>query len=117
MLMGIVGILIAAAIAALNIEFIFDLFQEVLGIVAGSLAGIFILGIFTKRANSYGILIGIVTSIVVVSIVKNNTDISLYLYGAISVVTCVIVGYITSILTPRVNKDLEGLTYLTLKKK
>jgi SSS family transporter len=117
MLMGIAGILIAAGIAALNIEFIFDLFQEVLGIVAGSLAGVFILGIFTKRANSYGVLMGIIISVLVVSIVKNNTDISLYLYGAISVVTCVMVGYITSILIPQVKKDLEGFTYLTLKKK
>ena len=116
MLMGIVGILIAAAIAALNIEFIFDLFQEVLGIVAGSLAGIFILGIFTKRANSYGVVLGIITSILVVSIVKNSTDISLYLYGAISVVTCVIVGYITSLVMPKGKKDLDGLTYATLKK-
>jgi SSS family transporter len=116
MLMGILGILIAAAIAALNIEFIFDLFQEVLGIVAGSLAGVFILGIFTKRANSYGVLMGIITSIIVVSIVKNRTDISLYLYGAISVVTCVIVGYLASILTPKAKKDLEGLTYLTLRR-
>ena len=116
MLMGIVGILIAAAIAALNIEYIFDLFQEVLGIVAGSLAGVFILGIFTKRANSYGVLMGMVTSVLVIFIVKNNTEISLYLYGAISVVTCVIVGYITSILTPRIERNLTGLTYLTLRK-
>jgi Na+/proline symporter len=116
MLMGIFGILIAAAIAALNIEFIFDLFQEVLGIVAGSLAGGFILGIFTKRANSYGVLLGIITSIIAVSIVKNSTDISLYVYGAISVATCVIVGYVVSILTPKTKKDLEGLTYLTLRR-
>ena len=117
MLMGIFGTVIAVAIAALNIEFIFDLFQEVLGIVAGSLAGVFILGIFTKRANSYGVLMGIIMSILVVFIIKNSTDISLYMYGAISVVTCVVVGYITSLLTPRVKKDLTGLTYLTLRKK
>lgn len=115
-LMGIFGIVIAAAIAALHIEFIFDLFQEVLGIVAGTLAGIFILGIFTKRANSYGAFTGVIVSIVVVAIVKNSTAVSLYLYGAISVVTCVVVGYIASFLTPHVKSDLEGLTYLTLKK-
>ena len=114
--MGILGIAIAMAIAALNIEFIFDLFQEILGIVAGSLAGVFILGIFTKKANPYGVLIDIISSILVILIVKNNTSISLYLYGAISVVTCVIAGYVGSILTPGTKNDLEGLTYLTLKK-
>src|SRR5690606_7696830 len=76
-LMGMLGMTIAAAIAMLNIEFIFDLFQEVLGIVAGSLAGVFILGIFTKRANSYGALMGIIISVFVVFIMKNNTGISL----------------------------------------
>lgn len=117
MLMGILGTIIAVAIAALNIEFIFDLFQEVLGIIAGSLAGVFVLGIFTKRANPYGVLVGIVTSILAVFIIKSSTDISLYLYGAVSVITCVTAGYITSILTPHVKNDLTGLTYLTLRKR
>jgi SSS family transporter len=115
-LMGMLGMAIAAAIAILNIEFIFDLFQEVLGIVAGSLAGVFILGIFTKRANSYGVFMGIIVSVFVVFIMKSRTGISLYLYGAISVVTCVVVGYITSTLFPKGKKNLQGLTYWTLKK-
>jgi SSS family transporter len=115
MLMGIIGIAIAAAIAALNIEFIFDLFQEVLGIVAGSLAGVFILGIFTKNANAFGVITGVIASVILAFIVRTNTNISLYLYGAISVGTCVVVGYITSTLMPHEKKDLAGLTYLTLK--
>ena len=71
----------------------------------------------TMLMGIVGVFLGIITSILVVTIVKNNTDISLYLYGAISVITCVIVGYITSIVIPKEKKDLEGLTYLTLKKK
>ena len=115
-LMGMLGITIAMIIAALNVQFIFDLFQEILGIVAGSLAGVFILGIFTKRANPTGAIGGVITGVFVVSAIRNSTDISLYLYGAISVITCVGVGYFISILTPPMEKDLEGLTYLTLNK-
>lgn len=115
-LMGVFAIAIAAAIAALDIEFIFDLFQEVLGIVAGSLAGVFILGIFTKKANAFGVITGVVASALVAFLVRTNTSISLYLYGAISVVTCVVVGYMISRLVPQPKKNLNGLTYLTLKK-
>lgn len=115
--MGILGIVIAASIAALNIEFVFDLFQEVLGIVAGSLAGVFILGIFTKRGNAYGVIMGMITAVVVVFLVKGKTNISVYLYGAISVVTCVAVGYLFSLIVPQSNKDIDGLTYFSLNRK
>jgi len=102
-------------IAVLHIEFIFDLFQEILGIIGGTLAGVFILGIFTKRANSQGVIWGIIIGVLVVLMTKTYTDISVYLYGAISVMTTVIMGQLISLFTPQ-KKNLSGLTYLTLDK-
>src|SRR5690606_15051149 len=51
---GVFGTVSAMFIALLDVQFIFNLFQEVLGVLGGSLAGVFILGIFTKRANTIG---------------------------------------------------------------
>lgn len=110
---GVFGITSAMITAALHVEFIFNFFQEVLGIFGGSLAGVFILGIFIKRANGPGALAGFLAGVLVVWLVRQQTDISVYLYAAISVTTCVLVGYAASLLFPA-KKDVAGLTYATV---
>jgi len=112
---GIFGVASAMLIAALDIEFIFDLFQEVLGIMGGTLAGVFVLGIFTKRANAHGVVWGIIIGVLTVWFTRTYTDISVYLYGAISVLTTVMVGYVVSLFAPQ-KKNLKNLTYFTLNK-
>lgn len=97
---GIFGTGSAMIIAFLDVKFIFDLFQEVLGILGGSLAGVFVLGIFTKRANAPGVMTGLFIGALAVWLVKYYTDISVYLYGAISVLACVASGYLVSLLVP-----------------
>ncbi len=95
---GVFGTVSAMFIALLDVQFIFDLFQEVLGVLGGSLAGVFILGIFTKRANTVGAISGLIIGVLAVWLTKSYTDISVYLYGAISVVSCVIGGYLFSLI-------------------
>ena len=112
---GVFGISSAMIIAALDVQFIFNLFQEVLGIFGGSLAGVFMLGIFTSRANRYGAVAGFVVGVVLVLLAKEFTSISVYLYAAISIVGCFITGYLTSLVRPS-TKDVTGLTYATLAK-
>lgn len=113
---GVFGVASAMLVAALNVQFIFDLFQQVLGIVGGTLAGVFILGIFTSRANARGVIWGIAFGFTSVWLTKSYTDLSIYLYGAISVVTTVLMGYLVSLLSSH-KKNLSGLTYSTLDKK
>ncbi|MEX2235725.1 MAG: sodium/solute symporter [Cyclobacteriaceae bacterium] len=107
------GIASAMLTAWLNIEFIFNYFQEVLGIFGGSLAGVFILGIFIKRSNSFGAVIGLLAGVVTVLLIKQIANIHPYLYGAISICTCVLIGYFASLFFPP-KKELKGLTYATL---
>jgi len=113
---GFIGIGSAMLVVILNVQFIFDLFQEILGILGGALAGVFILGIFTKRANARGVMYGLISGVIMVWLAKTYTDISVYLYGAISVMTTVLVGFVMS-MTGKQTKELQGLTYSTLDKK
>ncbi|OJY91334.1 MAG: hypothetical protein BGP14_16045 [Sphingobacteriales bacterium 44-15] len=112
---GLFGTISAMLIVALNVRFAFDLFQEVLGILGGSLAGVFILGIFTKRSNAPGVIMGLIGGVVAVWWVKTNTSVSVYLYGAISIIACIMVGFLSSLFFPKTNNG-KGLSYASMKK-
>ncbi|NND08401.1 MAG: sodium/solute symporter, partial [Saprospiraceae bacterium] len=95
-LMGIFGTITAMWIAVSSVGFIFDFFQEILGMIGGSLAGVFALAVFFKRANAWGAVAGTIGGAMVTLIAKNTTDINGYLYGAVGVVSCVLIGLIVS---------------------
>ena len=88
---------------------------ELLALLGGSLAGIFYLGMFTTRTGKRGVITGFVASLGVLYFCKFHTGMSFFLYGAMGVVSCVVVGYIASFVHSAEARDLEGLTIHTLK--
>ncbi|MGX5819298.1 sodium:solute symporter family transporter [Chitinophaga lutea] len=113
---GVFGTVTALLIVLLDVQFMFDLFQEVLGILGGSLAGAFMLGIFTRKANTPGVFAGVFAGVALVFAAKFFSSISVYLYGAISVVGCVIVGYLVSLATGGAEKNTDGWNYRSLRR-
>lgn len=113
-LAGIFGTSTALLIASLEITSLWDLFVEVLGILTGSLSGLFALGIFTRRATGTGGLIGAAASIVAVVAVRQLTDLHFFLYAAVAVATCLAVGYVASLLLGSSSRPLQGLTIYTM---
>jgi len=114
-IVGFFGTCSAMFIAATHVDFIFNYFQELLGMFGGSLAGIFVLAIFTRKANATGAIVGILGGALVTWVVKYNTDITVYLYGAVGVLSSVLIGYVISLLFPGKGK-VKGYTYDTLIK-
>lgn len=96
---GVFGIISAMLIAFLKIELIFNLFQEIVGILCGALSGTFILGVLTKKANSTGVITGMIVGTLAVIFTKYFTNINVFLYGAISLLTTVLIGYLISLYT------------------
>ncbi len=113
---GVIGC--GAGLLLLTFDIRLIIFQLIafLGLIAGGLTGVFILGIFTQRANSIGVLCGAGAGFVGPFLVKNYTDLNIFLYAPIGVLSCVTIGYIVSILTPFANKDVEGLSIQTLNR-
>ena len=97
LIIGIIGTLFAIMMATMDVKSLWDEFQKVLGLVIGSLGGVFLLGIFTKRANSLGVLIGIVVSIMVQVYVGITEPVHILVYSATGVVSCFLVGYLASL--------------------
>ncbi len=115
--LGVFGTVAALVLVNTNLSSIWDLYLTILGILLGASAGVFTLGIFTRRANSAGVLIGAIASFVAVYYVKNHTHLHFFLYQVVGVVTCVVVGYIASLLIRSKKKSLDGLTVYTISQR
>ena len=106
----------ALMMAAYNIQSLWDLFLKIIGLLGSGLAGLFVLGIFTRRANALGALVGVAVSTTMLFYVQNYTTVHFFLYSGVGFMTCIVVGYLVSLLSPVRGKDLTGLTIYTLGK-
>lgn len=88
----------ALLLVAYPIKSLWDLFLILLGLLGSTLAGVFVLGIFTHRANSLGAVIGIICSVLALVYVKEYTQVHFFLYGAVGIITCAGMGYLGSFL-------------------
>jgi SSS family solute:Na+ symporter len=108
---GIIGTAIACLMAAFPVKSIFFFFQEVIGLFGSALAGIFILGIFIKKANWKGTLTGAVLSVLVLIFLKYGTDINFFIYPLITMPVCVVGGYLFSLLLPTNQGNVDDFVY------
>ncbi len=92
LLIGLLGILVALFMAEFEIKSLWDVFQRVLGLIIGSMSGLFILGVFFKKTNSNAAILGFTGSLITQIYISNYTNIHLLLYTASGMLTCILVG-------------------------
>ena len=108
---GLVGIGIAIFLSRLNIHSLLDLTIELFGLLGGSLAGAYTLGMFTRRSNWQGVAIGIASASVITFVCWIFALVHPYFYLAIAIVMSIVVGYAASFLFPPPPAEkLAGLT-------
>jgi hypothetical protein len=115
---GAIGTSIALVLATWEIRSLYTFFLMVLGLFTGGLAGLFVLGIFTRRANAWGSLVGAAVSAAVMAVARWRPQwvpVHELLYGVLSLVICVGVGYVASLVIPAAVKSLAGLTVFTVR--
>jgi SSS family solute:Na+ symporter len=110
---GVAGTASALLLASMDIQSVFLFFQKALGLVSSALAGVFILGIFTRRANAAGALAGAASCVAVLYLAETQTDWVFYWHSVLGILTCVSVGYVASLLTPQLSRDTSGLCWWT----
>ena len=96
LIIGLLSLAFACMMATWNIDSLWDEFNKILGLVLGSMGGLFFLGMVTKRANATGALIGMAVSVLVQFIVAKYTPVYLLLYTTVGFITCFVVGYLAS---------------------
>ena len=100
---GILAIIVSMVLANGEIKSAYEWFNSFMGLVLGVLAGIFVLGVFSKKANKCGAYAGLITSSIVVIILKySNSWVSSWAYSLISIVISLVIGYVISLLTNKV---------------
>ena len=109
-ILGLVAVVTACLLVTFDIRSLWFLFQKCLGLVSSGLVGVFILGVFTRRASAAGVLIGAAASTAALILVTWFSPLHFYLYAVIGITTCVVVGYLASLLFPAAARDLTGLT-------
>jgi SSS family transporter len=112
---GTLGTVLALLFANADIKSLWEAFISVLGLFGGSMCGVFLLGMFTKRVGGISAFIGAVSSAAILSIVGRYTKVSLVLYATVGITACVLVGYLLSFIIQEQKKDLSGLTLYTSK--
>lgn len=114
---GGLAIGIALLMASMDIKSLWETFVQLFALVGGGFPGIFALGMMTRRANSPGVWIGLLASIGVTAAVKAYSDLNVFLYISIAVGSCIGVGYVASLFFPPPDRNLDGLTVHTLRRK
>ena len=97
LIIGLSGTGFALYMAKQNIASLFDWWMGILGLIGGAIGGVFMLGIFTKRANWPGVLIGAIASFIITFYVKGQGEIHFMLYSSVAVLSCVVIGYLFSL--------------------
>jgi Na+/proline symporter len=122
-LVTVIGGLAAIALACVPARFlsgdtrVFNLYVGVMGVIMGSITGLFVLGIFTRRANGVGSLIGAVCGAVIQILVSQFTKVHFFLYMGVGVVCTSVIGYAASLLIPVAKRPIEGLTLYTVSRR
>ncbi|MGV8960197.1 MAG: sodium:solute symporter [Stenotrophomonas sp.] len=107
---GVLGIAIALVMSRYDIHSLFDVSIELAGLLGGGFAGAYTLGMFTRRANAPGVAIGVAGSILITMVCWSMNLVHPYFYLAISILLCIVIGYVASLFFPAPAGSLDGLT-------
>src|SRR6266404_2898376 len=89
-------ILIAIAIFARNWGSVFTVGLTIASLVYGTMLGAFLLGVLTKKANSVGVVTGMVASMASMLFIRIYLDLAWTWYVITGTIICLFVGYLVS---------------------
>ena len=108
---GLLGMGVALLLSRYDIHSLFDISIELFGVLGGGFAGVYTLGMFTRRANWQGVTIGVALSIMLTTVAWSMSLVHPYFYLAISILLCIVIGWSASWLFPAPTREsLKGLT-------
>ena len=105
LIVGIFAIVVAMVLANGGVKSAYEWFNGFMGLVLGILIGTFILGAFTKVANTFGAVAAFIAASAVMVYVKYVVpagDVTIWSYSIISIAVSLVVGIPASIIYKKV---------------
>jgi SSS family transporter len=97
LIIGAVGTAAALLLSGFEVRSLFDRFLEYVGLLGGSLGGLFALGVLTRRVGASAAIAGVVLSLATLAFVRGATELSPLLYAAVGMGTCFVGGLAASL--------------------
>ena len=107
---GLLGTASALFLASRDVRSLWDVFLMVLGLFGSAQAGLFTLGIFSRRATGAGALAGAAAAVAVVYSLATFTPVHFFLYAPAGILSCVGVGMLASTVLGTRRDAKPGLT-------
>lgn len=114
LVLGLAGTLAALWLVNSDLRSVWDLAIMLTGMILGPITGFFLLGVFTTRANSQGVIIGGLSAIAITFWFKEYTSLNHLLFLPLGVFSAVAIGYFASLFFARPGQSLQGLTIHTM---
>ena len=111
---GAIGTGVALFLAEQNLRWMMSVWIRFSALLGGGVVGVYTLGMFSRRANGFGAICGAIASVIITSAVKLYTDIHWAAYIPIAILSCIVLGYLSSFLSSS-RKNLDGLTVFTAR--
>lgn len=108
LVVGIFAIVVAMVLANGGVKSAYEWFNGFMGLVLGILIGMFILGAFTKVANTFGAALAFVAASVVMICIKYFVPaeaVTIWSYSIISIAVSLVVGIPASIISRKIKGD------------
>ena len=114
--LGVLGTASALYLAQQDVKHLWDHLMGFIGLLLGSLFGLFTLGIFTTRTAAKHAWCGLIVCVASMWWVKTFTELNPLLFGVVGTLACLIAAVIASRLAPAEPNDTTGLTWATRQK-
>jgi SSS family transporter len=95
-IVGLVSTGVAWFLSQQTIPMLFRTWSEMAALFGVGVTGMFVLGMFTRRANSWGVGIGFLSSVLFMFWIKGTGWLHWTVWGSLAIFTCVGVGYFAS---------------------
>jgi Na+/proline symporter len=95
LLIGVAAIVLASNVG--KIGSLYEIMHKVINLFTGPIFGVFLLGMFTKRANSLGVLAGGISGVFLTIYIAFFTDVSFIYTPVFGFLSTFIIGYLFSI--------------------
>ena len=105
---GVFSIVVSMVLANGGIKSAYEWFNGFMGLVLGILVGMFILGAFTKIANTFGAVIAFIAATAVMIYIKYFVPaeaVSIWSYSIISIIVSLVVGIPASLIWRKIKGD------------